>query len=251
MGWFGFGRAAADSGDGKGAANSKVDKLRRKATNAFGQAVDRQYAMKELYRIGTSEALEALLERYGVNASVSIVDQDEKRELYEWLVSAGEKAIAPIEAYVSRADGVYWPLKALREIAGLDRAVDAMLRALERAESVDIRVNEQRAQLVSNLRDFHHPRVLERLKGLCADPNDDVRMMALDGLITYGEAEALPIVAQRLVSADENHRIRSVLFEQLVEHGWSLSSWRAEIESSGVLPGHYAFGSGDAIVRAR
>jgi hypothetical protein len=251
MGWFGFGRSSADSGDGKSGANSKIDKLRRKSTNAFGQAIDRQHAMKELFRIGTPEALEALLERYGVNASVSIVDQDEKRELYEWLVSAGEKAIAPIESYVSRADGVYWPLKALREVAGLDRAVDALLRALDRAETIDARVNEQRAQLVSNLRDFQHPRVLERLKALCADPNDDVRMMALDGLITYGENEALPVVGARLVAADENHRIRSVLFEQLVEHGWSLATWRADMEASGVLPGHYAFGPTGALVRAR
>jgi hypothetical protein len=246
MGWFGFGRSASG-----GASVSKIDKLRHKATNAFGQAVDRQYAMKELYRLGTPEALEALLERYGVNASVTIVDQDEKRELYDWLVSAGDKAVEPIERYVARADGVYWPLKALREIAGLDRAVDGLLRALDRAESVEARVNEQRAQLVSNLRDFQHPRVLERLKALCADPNEDVRMMALDGLMTYGEAEALPIVAGRLVAADENHRIRGVLFEQLVDHGWSLGPWRADIEAGGFLPGYYTFGSGDALVRAR
>jgi hypothetical protein len=129
--------------------------------------------------------------------------------------------------------------------------VEALLRALDRAETIDARVNEQRAQLVSNLRDFQHPRVLERLRSLSADPNDDVRMMALDGLITYGEAEALPVVAARLVAADENHRIRSVLFEQLVEHAWSLSPWRADIEASGVLPGHYAFGASDALVRAR
>jgi hypothetical protein len=246
MGWFGFGRSTSGGG-----AQSKIDKLRHKATNAFGQAVDRQYAMKELYRIGTPEALEALLERYGVNASVTIVDQDEKRELYDWLVSAGEKAIEPIERYVARADGVYWPLKALREIAGLDRAVEGLLRALDRAETVDARVNEQRAQLVSNLRDFQHPLVLTRLRSLCADANEDVRMMALDGLMTYGEDEALPIVAARLVDPDESLRIRGVLFEQLVDHAWSLTPWRAEIEATGVLPGHYTFGPRDALIRAR
>lgn len=242
MGLFGFGRSSA--------GNGKIDKLRRKATNAFGQAMDRQYAMKALYQIGTPEALEALLERYGINASVSIVDQDEKRDLYEWLVSAGDKAIVPIENYVSRSDGVYWPLRALKEIAGIDRAVEALLRALDRAETLDQRVNEQRAQLVSNLRDFQHPRVLERLKSLCQDPNDDVRMMALDGLLTYGEAEAMPIVAARLVNPEETQRIRSVLYEQLVDHGWSLAAWREELEAAGVMPSHYMFGAKGELVRA-
>jgi HEAT repeat protein len=243
MGFFGFGK----SDNGK----TKIDKLRHKATNAFGQALDRQYAMKSLFQMGTPEAIEALLERYSINANVSIVDQDEKRELYEWLVSAGEKSVGPIENYVSRADGVYWPLRALKEIAGIDRAVDSLLRALDRAETLDTRVNEQKAQLVSNLRDFEHPRVLERLKTLCRDPNDDVRMMALDGLLTYGEAEALPIVAERLLEGEESHRIRSVLFEQLVDHGWSLANWQQAIEAAGVMPAHYTFGARGEIVRNR
>jgi len=242
MALFGFGRS--------GGGHSKIDKLRHKATNAFGQAMDRQYAMKALYQIGTPEALEALLKRYSVNASVSIVDQDEKRDLYEWLVSAGEKAVGPIESYVSKEDGVYWPLRALKEIAGIERAVDALLRALDRAETLDQRVNEQRAQLVSNLRDFQHPRVLARLKVLCRDPNDDVRMMALDGLLTYGEAEALPIAAERLVDPEEGLRIRSVLFEQLVENGWSLTPWRETLESGDLIPAHYMFGARGELVRA-
>lgn len=243
MGFFGFGKS--DN------AMSKVDKLRHKATNAFGQALDRQYAMKALYQMGTPEALEALLQRFSINANVSIVDQDEKRELYEWLVSAGEKAVIPIENYVSKADGVYWPLRALKEIAGIDRAVESLLRALDRAETLDMRVNEQKAQLVSNLRDFEHPKVLERLKGLCRDKSDDVRMMALDGLLTYGEAEALPIVAERLLDPEESHRIRSVLFEQLVDHGWSLAAWQQAIQETGVMPGHYTFGARGEIARNR
>ncbi len=240
MGLFGFGKS-----DNSG----KIEKLKKKATNKYGQAIERTTAMKQLRQIGTSDAFEALLERYGVNVDVTITDQDEKRELYEWLIAAGETAVQPIERYVSSHDGVYWPLKALKEIAGIDRAVEGLLHALDRAETTQIRVNEHKVQLVSNLRDFPHPRVLERLKSLVKDRHDEVRMMALDGLMTYGEAEAAPFVAERILDPEESARIRHVLLEQLLDLGWSLATWKEAIETSGVLPGHYKLDAAGRVVR--
>jgi len=240
MGLFGFGKS-----DNSG----KIERLKKKATNKYGQAIERTTAMRQLRQIGTPDAFEALLERFMVNVDVTITDQDEKRELYEWLLEAGETVVAPIERYVGTHDGVYWPLKALKEIAGIDRAVEALLVALDRAETNVLRVNELKAQLVSNLRDFPHPRVLERLRTLVKDANDEVRMMALDGLMTYGEAEAAPLVAERILDPEETARIRHVLLEQLLDLEWSLAQWKEAIEASGVLPGHYKLDASGRVVR--
>lgn len=241
MGLFGFGGGSA----------AKIDKLKKRTTNKYGQAIERTTAMRALYDIGTPEALEALLMRFTINVDVTITDADEKRQVYEWLVAAGESAIKPIESFVSAYDGVYWPLRALKEIAGIDRAVTALLEALDRAETLETRVNEQKAQLVSNLRDFPHPKVLERLKVLCKDPSDEVRLMAIDGVVTYGPEEALPIVALRLLDLEETHRVRSVLYEQLIEQGWSLAPWKADIEATGTIPPHYKLDAQGVVVRAR
>jgi len=240
MGLFGFGNS-----------EGKVERLKKKATNKFGQAIERQMALKSLRQIGTPEALSALLARFTVNVDVTITDQDEKREVYDWLVEAGERSVEPIERFVATHDGVYWPLKALKEIAGLERAVKALLIALDRAETVEGRVNELKVQLVSNLRDFPHPLVLERLKLLANDRHDEVRLMALDGLMTYGEAEALPVVAQRMLDPEESPRIRSVLFEQLVDHGWSFAEWKDRLVESAVMPSHYRLDDKGRIVRSR
>lgn len=240
MGLFGFGKS-----DNSG----KIERLKKKATNKYGQAIERTTAMRELRKLGTPDALEALLERFAVNVDVTITDQDEKRELYEWLLEAGEKAVGPIERYVATHDGVYWPLKALKEIAGIDRAVEGLLVALDRAEKLEQRVNEQKVQLVSNLRDFPHPRVLERLKVLVKDRHDEVRMMALDGLMTYGEAEALPLVAERILEPEETPRVKHVLFEQLIDLGWSLAPWKEAIEAGQVMPSHYRLDAAGRVVR--
>ena len=240
MGLFGFGNS-----------EGKIERLKKKATNKFGQAIERQMALKSLRQIGTPEALSALLARFTITLDVTITDADEKREVYEWLVAAGEKAVEPIERFVATHDGVYWPLKALKEIAGLERAVHALLVALDRANSVEGRVNEQRVQLVSNLRDFPHPDVRERLKKLAEDKLDEVRLLALDGLMTYGEAEALPVVAKRLLDPNETPSIRGVIFEQLVDHGWSFRQWKDELLALGVIPPHYRLDEAGRVVRAR
>jgi len=240
MGLFGFGGGSA----------AKIDKLKKRASNPYGQSIDRQSAMKTLFDMGTPESYAGLLERYTMNTDVTITDQDEKRQVYEWLVEAGEAACKPIEEFVATHDGVYWPLRALKEIAGMERAVNALLAALDRAETVEIRVNEQKAQLVSNLRDFPHPKILERLKLLCRDANPEVRLKAIDAAMTYGEAEAASLVAERLLDPEETHSVRSVLFEQLVDHGWSLTPWKQQLEELNVFPAHYKLGPNGALVRA-
>jgi len=239
MGLFGF-----------GGGGGKVGRLEKKVMNKWGQPAERQRAMQILADIGDEAALGALLKRFTFRIDGQINDEDEKRMGYEFLVAAGPRAVAPIERFVSENDGVYWPLRALKEIVGMEPAVDALLRALDRAEKIEGRVNEQKVQLVSNLRDFPHERVRERLKKLCGDRNDEVRMMAVDGLLTYGEAEALPVVAQRLVDPDETPNIKAVIFEQLLELGWSLEPWRAELEEGQVIPPHYRLGAGGKVQRA-
>ena len=201
MGLFGFG-------------GSKVDKHVKKLTNAWVQTVERKRAAELLADIGTDEALFALLKRFTFRTEASIVDEDEKRLVFDLLVGAGETAIAPIERYVSEHDAVYWPLKALRELAGLEAAVALLLRALDKASSVDLRRNEQRAQLVANLRDFPHPDVQARLATLCHDDDEQVRTMALDGIMTYGEEVALPLIMERVLHPDETAAVHAVLFEQ-------------------------------------
>jgi len=235
---------------GIGGGGGKIQRLEKRVTNKWGQAAERQRAMQLLADIGTDEALDTLLKRFSFRIDGQITDEDEKRMGYEFLIAAGPRAVGPIERFVSENDGVYWPLRALKEIVGMEPAVDALLRALDRADKIAGRVNEQKVQLVSNLRDFPHDRVRDRLKLLCRDPNDEVRIMAVDGLLTYGEPHALPIVVERILDPKESNNIKAVIFEQLLDHGWSLEPWRAELEAADVFPAHYRLGPSGRVQRA-
>lgn len=237
-------------GGGADKSKTKVDKLAKKLRNPYVQSNERLRVMGLLAEIGTEDALLGLLQRFTYRTDVTIVDEDEKQQAYQLLIHAGEAALGPIETFITESDAVYWPLQAVREIAGLDAAVDKILCALERAEGRDIRVNDVRAQLVSNLRDLPHPRVEERLRELCADPVEEVRVMAIDGLMTYGEKKAAETIAGRILNSEETPRVKTVVFEALVDNGWSLGPWQAQIEEAEVIPPQYRFGGGGRIVRA-
>ncbi len=233
-----------------GGGGSKIQKLTGKVTEPYMQTAERQRCMQLLADEGSEDALFGLMQRFTFRTEASIVDHDEKQMAYELLVSKGTAAIPAIERFVTVNDAVYWPLKALKDIGGLEAAVALLMRALDAASKKDTRVNEHKVQLVSNLRDFPHPQVQAKLAELVTDPNEDVRIMAIDGLATYGPEVALEPMAQRILDPDESPRVKTILYEQLIDFGWSLEPWRPAIEETGALPEHYRIGAGGKLERA-
>jgi len=237
MGFFGFG-------------GNKVDRYVKKLTNAYVQTHERIRMIELLAEMGTDESIFGILKRFTFRTEASIVDEDEKELAYKYLVRAGASAVLPIERFVDGHDAVYWPIKALHEIAGIDAAVDLLLKVLDRSQERSGRTNEQKIQLVSNLRDFSHPRVLERLQLLVGDEDEDVRIMAMDGLLTYGEDVALQPAVRLLLDSEESAKVKMVLLEQLIDSGWSLSTWKEQFEEQDLLPYPYRIGANGCCERA-
>lgn len=228
---------------------TKVERLVKKVKNAWIQPQERQRIMEQLADIGDDEALAGLCQRFTYRTEQTIVDEEEKRLGYQLLVGAGPASVAPIKRFVAEHDAVYWPLRALGEIAGSDLAVEFLLEALDRATERDIRQNDQRIQLVSNLRDFPHPKVQARLEELVTDADEEVRTMAIDALLAYGEDVGREPAVRRILDPDESPRVKSVVLEQLIEQGWSLEPWRDELEEEGVLPVPYVLGKDGTLTR--
>ena len=78
----------------------------------------------------------------------------------------------------------------------------------------------------------------------------DVRVMALDGFATYGPEVALETLVGRVLDPNEAMGVKTVVFEQLVESGWSLEPWRAQLDAAGVLPSFYRVGKQGRLERA-
>ncbi len=209
-----------------------IARAMKKLRNPHVQPQERQRTIEILEGIGTPEAVRALLVRFTYRAPQTIVDEDEKRLVYEALLRLGDVCVEPLLEYLREQTALYWPLRALAEIAGPERAVDAMIEALEGTRAGFGRDQERREQLAANLREYvSDPRVVDKLVELTSDDNVEVRIAALDGLATVADdprvGEAL---VARLLDDEETQRVRITVLNLLAEHRIDVSPWREALK---------------------
>ncbi len=224
----------------------QIDKARKRLTDRYRQTYERYEAMDELSRLGTAEALTALLQRFTIRVDGPTVDEEEKTYCYELLRKAGDAALEPIEAFVQKSTAVYFPLRALRDITGDDRAVDVLLKAMNDCDPGYHEGLERMREIVSNLRDFQHPRVRDALHTLLDSRSDEIRFFALDGLSSYPGPEVIEAFAKR-IAEDESQRVRAFAAEIAVQQGLDLSPF-AETVRAGLGP-QYRLGDDGLVVR--
>ena len=119
-----------------------LQKAAKHAANKRAQAVDRWEAIQELSRMGTSEAVEALLPRFTFYTDPSITDAEEKDAAFNGVVGAGEAAVAPVLAEHPVQVG-YYPhdgeveVRLVAKCAGASAAVEAAAAAIHAALGAD------------------------------------------------------------------------------------------------------------------
>ena len=214
---------------GGGDPRKQIEKHRRRLTDIYRQSHERYLAMDELAKIGSEEAFAALLERFTVRVNGPTVDEEEKTYCFEMLVRAGEPAVTPIVAFIGTNNSVYFPLKALREIAGDERAVNTLLAAMDDCDPGYHDGLERLREIVSNLRDFRHKRVREALVKLLVSRSDEIRFYALDGLASYPADEVTEHFAARLLDPEETQRVKALAAELAVEHGFEFKRWAEQL----------------------
>jgi hypothetical protein len=241
MGFFDLFRGGSDPA-------KQVDKLKKRVTDRYRQTYERYEAMDALAKLGTDEGFAALLARFTIRVDGPTVDEEEKTYCYELLRSAGAAAVPAIERFIAKNTAVYFPLRALREIAGDDRAVDTLLRAIADCDPGYHEGLERLREIVSNLRDFQHERVRGALAELLESRSDEIRFFALDGLAGYPSAEVAPLFAQRL-REDSSLRVKALACELAIEHDLDFTAWRDELDDK--LGEQYRLGSIGRIERKR
>ena len=225
MSWLGiFG------GDPDKKREKQVAKSAAVVKNPHSQPQERSRQLGILAQIGSMSAVTAILGRFTMRTDGAIVDEDEKRQAFESLVDLGEICVAPIQQFIRRETHVYWPLRALTQIAGDDVAVDTVLQALADTEEGFGSEIERREQLASNLREYNrNDRAFEKLVELASDENVDVRTMAIDGLPEFERSEVVDVLVARLEDPEETQRIRVTVLDILMARAVSVKDHRDRV----------------------
>ena len=234
-------------GGGQSREERQIEKHKGKMMNPHRQSDERLFAIHQLFQLRSVAGVEAMMHRFTYQTDATSTDEDEKRQTMEMLVELGSMAMDPIETYVLSKRNIYWPLMAFRKVQGDEAAEDLLLRALQTIDHGFAEEERRKEELISNLREFKSDRIFQILVDALGDSNDDVRVMVVEGLVTYGPNRALPPLIERLVKQDESARIRTVIMEVLADTGWSLMKYRAGLMGN-MIPA-YDIGPDGKIVR--
>jgi len=204
-------------------AAREVARLERLVSNKLSQNLDRQEAIQQLGRLGTSEAATALLKRFNWYLDPSITDQEEKESAVVGIVNAGESALDPIRRYCRRAESLTWPLKALEQIVHEERLVEELLLLLDQFDIEYVRNPEPKVQLLNSLEAHPGQEVRLAIEPFLEDASEPVRFAAAVAIFAMNDPDAVgPVVAA--VQHEESLRIRNRVAQELTTRGWEISS---------------------------
>lgn len=213
----------------------QVARLQKKVENKYGQAQERQIAIRALVDLGTEEAISAVLMRFTFRIDQTIGDEEEKREVFDSLVRLGPVAIKPILEFLERENAPFWAVKALREIVGDEKTVSYLIELTDRMEAIFDRDIQRKVELVSNLREFKDdPRVREKLLAYLKDENEELRVHAIEGLAEMGREEMGDLLVERLLDDGETQRLKTAILNLLIEKKWKLKGHKENLRK--VIP---------------
>ncbi|MDR0966710.1 MAG: HEAT repeat domain-containing protein [Myxococcales bacterium] len=218
----------------------RIQSLRKKIQERYGQPEGRQQAIDKLLDMGTPEAIGALLSRFTVNVEPSITDAEEKEYLFKSIVEMGDKAVPPIEAFLKRSDdAASWAIRLLSQLISEEALVALCIEVLERIGPDYARDPEKKQVLLCTLAKKEGSAIPAAIVPFLKDPSDEVRIEAAYALAKHNdEASSREPLLDAFVDSTDRNRVIAAITNALVETGFGVQGYREKIEQG--LPAGFA-----------
>src|SRR5580765_7408620 len=180
------------------------EKNAAQAINKYAQSPDRMKALQSLRDDGSTEALFALMKRFGMMYDKTIEDEQEKEWVFEMLVEKGGAVLPALKRYMAAAESISWPLRLLDKVVdGKEGRIDVIAEVLERHEPGYERDPTKKIQLLTHLAGLKHQRVPPLVAPYLEDMDEGVRYAAVEALLKQGEQSVarLPLI-EHIVKED-------------------------------------------------
>ncbi len=261
MGIFDF---FGSKGGGKGGLRKQAQKI----TEKYGPPENRQKIIQQLADLGTPEALAVLCLRFTIRADPGITDDEEKENVRQILVDAGEKAVPAVKEFLeAHESGVSHGLAVLAALRPPADVVATVLKLLHRLGREYTRDPDKKLVLLSWLAEHHGDLSLARttpqeaaaavaaaseiapstedlvpdldstLLPLLEDFSDDVRIATVRVLVRQPQNEKTRTALLELFARDrDNARVRGEVLDALADLGASVKGYRPTVEELIVEP---------------
>ena len=209
----------------------RIQSLRKKIQERYGQPEGRQQAIDKLLDMGTPEAIAALLTRFTVKVEPSITDAEEKEYLFKSIVEMGGKAVDPLKNFLSRSDdATSWALRMLERLVSGEALVALCIEALQKVGPDYTRDPEKKQVLISTLAKKEGEGISAAIIPFLEDPSDDVRIEAAYALAKHRQEIAREPLLKAFVDSSDRNRVIAAITGALVETGFGVQGYRDKIE---------------------
>jgi len=216
-----FKSKSKDNGSGERKKSGAAAKWAEAAGSKRAQAYDRQEAIQELSKLGTADAVEALLKRFTFQIDPSITDQEEKELAFDGILKAGQDAIEPVRAFTAKAESLGWPIRIAKELLDEEELVEELVLWLSKWDTEYAKFIDPKLQLLEELGHHVHPSIREAVEPFLQDASDPARFNAVTATLAQKDAASLqPLLA--LLLDEESVRIRTKISDGLVNLGWEI-----------------------------
>jgi HEAT repeat protein len=221
----------------KNSPEKKIAKARKRVKEPHGDASVRVAACQTLAAMGTSEAIEALLDRFKITVAPATQDESEKEQVFQWLVSCDVKSVHPLSRFLRAERQVYWPVKALRAILAEEEFIDSMEKTLAHLQENPPASPETQAQMIRVIEDLHSSGLEEIITGHLRERDDDICLASIDYLVQHAGDQTRKTILECYLDSQDRPRIKAHLLDCLSEKGWVVRGFRAAVEKT--LPAEY------------
>ena len=261
MGIFDF---LSKGGGGKGSLRKQAQKI----TEKYGPPENRQKVIQQLADLGTPEALSVLCLRFTIRADPGITDDEEKENVRQILVDAGEEAIPAVKEFLeAQESGISHGLRVLAALRPPADVVATVLRLLYRLGREYTRDPDKKLVLLAWLAEHHGdlsaaattpeqastaiaaqseiapstqdlvPDLESSILPLLEDFSDDVRIAAVRVLARQPLHEKTRVALLELFTRDrDNARVRGEVLQALADLGANVKGYRPTVEELLVEP---------------
>lgn len=195
--------------------------LRGRVTNK-----DQRYEAIEGLRSAPPEiAIPQYLKRFELVTDSGLQDTKEKQWICDIIVDFGLAARPFVTQAVDSSRNISWPLKLAERLFTREQYIDILLRNIKHEYvEFDEMVQARNIEILLALKEVHDPRIVEAVKPLLKNRDDNVRMAAVESLESQSETDAF--ARQAIVAlldepqTDDNSRFLGLVRSIVERHKW-------------------------------
>lgn len=217
---------------GGGTPSEKAQRLKKKLTEKYGDAANRQGAIEDLGKQGTPEAVAILIQRYTIKVEPQTTDAEEKERVQELILGIGAPAVAPVKEFLERSENASsWALRLLEGLLSEAEVVAIAIALLQKLGTSYSRDPERKLVLLNYLDSKANPGIGAAALPLLEDMADDVKLATLKTLASHPLPEAREPVLKLLTDPDTAKRVQTRCLEFLAESGDLVTGFREKVEA--------------------